>query len=97
MSVNFAIPVGIVIITFISVLLYRFSKNTSNKLMKYIPSIVSALSIALVYLKMSFISQGYEAITDIVVIIFLSFALGVSLLVAVVIDIMNRRKRISLK
>ncbi|OCA81656.1 hypothetical protein A8F94_22605 [Bacillus sp. FJAT-27225] len=95
MSVYIAFSVLIVIFTFVSVLLYRFSKNKSNKLMKYIPSIVTALSIALVYVKMLFLSQGYEPITDIVVIIILSFVLGFSLLAAVFIDIMNRRKRIS--
>lgn len=95
MSVYMAFPVLIVILTFVSVLIYRYSKKRSNKLMKYIPSIVTALCIALVYLKMLFISQGYEPITDIVIIILLSFVLGFSLLVAVVIDIMNRRKRTS--
>ncbi|UOE95183.1 hypothetical protein [Alkalihalobacillus sp. LMS39] len=95
MDVYMAFPVLIVILTFVAVLIYRYSKTRSNKLMKYIPSIVTALCIALVYLKMIFISQGYEPITDIVIIILLSFVLGFSLLVAVVIDIMNRRKRTS--
>ncbi|WP_214483114.1 hypothetical protein [Bacillus sp. SM2101] len=85
----------IVIITFLSVLLYRVSKNKSKKFMKYIPSIVSSLSIVLVYLKMSYVSQGYDPIIDMVVIIFLSIVFGFSLLGAVLIDIINRRKEIS--
>ncbi|MDX8362747.1 MULTISPECIES: hypothetical protein [Bacillaceae] len=85
----------IVIITFLSVLLYRVSKNKSKKFMKYIPSTVSSLSIGLVYLKMSYVSQGYDPIIDMVVIIFLSIVLGFSLLGAVLIDIINRRKEIS--
>ncbi|MDX8367952.1 hypothetical protein [Cytobacillus sp. IB215665] len=95
MSTFIVFLVVIVIIIFISVLLYSLIKNKSKNLMKYIPSIVSALSIVLVYLKMSFISQGYEPITDMVVIIVLSIILGFSLLGAVLIDILNCRKDIS--
>lgn len=97
MSVDFAFLIGIVIVVFVSVLLYRFSKNKSNRLMKYIPAIAFALSIAFVYLKMIFISKGFAPIIDIVVIIFLSIALGVSLLTAVLIEFLNRTKKISVK
>lgn len=91
MSAYLAFLIGIVIITFVSFFLYRFGRNKSNKIMKYIPSIVSALSIALVYLKMTFISQGYQPITDIVIMVILLFVFGISLFLAVLMDFMSRR------
>lgn len=93
MSAYLAFPIGIVIITFVSLFLYRFGRNKSNKILKYIPSILSALSIALVYLKMTYISQGYQPIIDIIIMIILSFVFGISLLVAVLMDIMIRRNK----
>ncbi|WP_163971851.1 hypothetical protein [Oceanobacillus halotolerans] len=61
-------------------------------MMKYIPSIVSAFSIAIVYFKMAFISQGYQPILDIVIMIILSVVLGVSLLGAILMEFSNKRK-----
>ncbi|MEH7126195.1 hypothetical protein V7127_23575 [Bacillus sp. JJ1773] len=92
MNIYFALPIGIVVITFVAVLLYKISKQKSDKLTKYIPSILFAISIALVYFKMFFISKGYDAISDIVVIIFLSVGLGNSLLGAIIIEIINKWK-----
>lgn len=58
--------------------------------MKYLPSIVFAISIALVYFKMLFISKGFNPIIDIVVIIFLSCALGISILVVAIIEVIKK-------
>lgn len=91
MNVYLAFLIGIVIISFVSYYFYRFCSYKSNKMLKYIPSIVSILSIAFVYLKMSFISQGYEPIIDIVMMIILSCVFVFSLLVAVLIDYMNKK------
>lgn len=88
--------IAIVIITLVSFFLYRFGRNKSKKVMKYIPSIVTAISIALVYLKMIFISQGYQPILDIVIMIVLSVLLGFSLLVAVLLDLLNRKNKINI-
>ena len=93
MNGYFALLVGIILIVLVSLFLYRFGKSRSNRLIKYIPAIVCAGSIGLVYVKMTFLSQGYEPITDIVVIIVLSFVLGVSLIAAVVVDIMRLRRQ----
>jgi ABC-type Mn2+/Zn2+ transport system permease subunit len=93
MSSYLALLIGIVIIAFVSLFLYRLGRKKSSEIMKYIPSIVAAISIALVYFKMIFISQRYEPITDIVIMINLSFVFGITLLVAVLMDIMSRRKK----
>jgi NAD/NADP transhydrogenase beta subunit len=93
MDVYLAFLIIIVIITFVSLFIYRFGRNKSKRLTKYIPSIASALSIALIYLKMTFISEGYQPILDIVIMIIISFVLGVSLLIAVVTDLLNNRNK----
>ena len=71
---------------------YKISLKRRNKLIKNIPSIVFAISICMMYLKILFISKGYEAISDIVVIIFLAIGLGSSLLAAIIIEIINKKK-----
>ncbi|GGD25903.1 hypothetical protein [Pontibacillus salipaludis] len=83
--------IGIIMITLLSLLFYKLSRNKSHWLMKYIPSIAAALSFGIVYLKMIFISQSYEPITDIVLMIILSFVFGVSLLAAILIDLVRRK------
>ncbi|MGF2614681.1 hypothetical protein FZC84_17535 [Rossellomorea vietnamensis] len=85
--------IAMVIITFVSFLMYSFGRNRSKNFNKYIPSIASAISIAVFYLKMTFISEGYQPILDIVVIIIMSVVLGVSLLLAVIMDLLNIRDK----
>lgn len=93
MNAYLAFIIAIVIITFVSFFLYRFGKNKSNNLIKYIPAIASAIGIALFYLKLTFISEGYQPILDIVIIIIMSVVLGVSLLIAVIMDLLNIRNK----
>ena len=92
MNLNIAIPIGIAIVIFVAVLLYKISTKRMHKLIKYIPSILFAISICMMYLKILFISKGYEAISDIVVIIILAIGLGSSLLGAIIIEIINKKK-----
>lgn len=91
MNVYLAFLIVTVIIIFVFYFLYKFGRTKSKRLIKYIPSIVSALCIALIYLKMMFISQGYQPIIDIVIMIILSAVLGVSLLIAVIMDLYNKK------
>lgn len=93
MNSYLALLIALVIIMFISVFLYRFGRDKSKRLIKYIPSIASALSIALIYLKMTFISNGYQPILDIVIMIIMSIVLGVSLLISVIMDLLNKRNK----
>ena len=97
MNSYLALLIALVIIMLISLFLYRFGRDKSKRLIKYIPSIASALSIALVYLKMIIISKGYQPILDIVIMIILSVVLGVSLLIAVTMDFLNKRNRNHIK
>ncbi len=55
--------------------------------MKYIPSMVFAISIVLFYLKMVLLSKGYEGILDIVMIINLSVVLFISILLALIMEL----------
>ncbi|WP_345239352.1 hypothetical protein [Pontibacillus salipaludis] len=91
MNAIFILFIGIIMTTLLSLLIYKISPNKSHWLMKYIPSIATALSIGIVYLKMIFISQSYEPITDIVLMIILSFVFGVSLLAAFLIEFASRK------
>jgi hypothetical protein len=93
MSAYLAFLIAVAIIAFVSFFLYRFGRNKSKRLVKYIPSIATAICIALVYLKMTLISQGYEPILDIVIMIVMSLILGVSLLTAVIMDLLNKRNK----
>ena len=93
MNGSFALLIGIFLIALISLFLYRFGKKQSNRLIKYIPAIACAGSIGLVYVKMTFLSEGYEPITDIVIMIVLSCVLGVSLIAAAVMDMTSHRKQ----
>ena len=92
MNINIAIPIGIAVVIFVAVLLYKISTKRTRKLIKYIPSILFAISICMMYLKILFISKGYEAILDIVIIIFLAIGLGISLLGAIIIEFINKKK-----
>lgn len=91
MNAILLLSIGIILTTLLSLLLYQLSRNKSHWLMKYIPSVAAALSIGIVYLKMIFISQSYEPITDIVLMIILSFVLGVSLLSAILIEFISKK------
>jgi 4-amino-4-deoxy-L-arabinose transferase-like glycosyltransferase len=91
MSTYLLLTMGILIIGIVTAQAFKFSNNKSNKLKKFIPSIIFALCIALFYLKMLFVSKGYDAIIDIVFIIFLSIGLGSSLIVALILEFINRR------
>ena len=93
MNSYLAFLITLVIIMLISFFLYRFGRDKSEKLIIYIPSIASALSIVLIYLKMILISNGYQPILDIVIMIIMSVVLGVSLLIAVIMDFLNKRNR----
>lgn len=85
----YLLAIGILILAVVAVWLYQISKKKSKKLLKYIPAILFAVSIALVYFKMLFISKGFEAITDIVAMILLSIGLGIALFTAVIVEIIR--------
>ncbi|WPK11158.1 hypothetical protein R6U77_14865 [Lysinibacillus louembei] len=53
----YLLAIAILILAVIAVWLYQISKKKSKKLLKYIPAILFAVSIALVYFKMLFISK----------------------------------------
>ncbi|KGP91986.1 hypothetical protein N780_15515 [Pontibacillus chungwhensis BH030062] len=91
MNVIFILLIGFIMTVLLSFLFYKLSRNKSHWLMKYIPSITAALSIGIVYMKMLFLSQSYEPITDIVLMIILSLVFGVSLLSAILIDVVRRK------
>ncbi|KAB8138203.1 hypothetical protein F9U64_06125 [Gracilibacillus oryzae] len=92
MSMTFLILFCIVIIFLLWFFFYRFGFHQSNKLIKYILSIISGSGIVLVYLKMSFFSQGYQQIFDMIIIILLTAVFGISLLFAISIDLLLRKK-----
>lgn len=72
MNLVFVFFISILLAGLISVFLYQLGKDSFPQLMKYVPSIASALSIGVIYLKMILISQQYEPITDIVHMMILS-------------------------
>lgn len=87
--------VGVVILGLLAIFLYKFGRtNAGNsgkgKIVKYIPAIFFTGSIGLVLVKMTFISQRYETIVDMILLIILASLLAISLLIAVMMDLLNR-------
>ena len=81
-----AISMAVVMLILLTIL-----KNSgSNHLIKYIPAIVFAVGIILCWLKMLFISEGFEGIYDILLIRLLAILLLVSLLPALFIDLKSK-------
>lgn len=92
MRVQIAFFILIAILTLISVSVYLLSKNQIHKFIKYIPALVAALGIVVVYIKMQFFSEGFEEIYYVITLIFLSVVFGVALLTAIIIEIIQRLK-----
>lgn len=92
MDIQIALLIGGTLIGIASYVTYRIGKAKSNGLFKYIPAIGAAFAIVIFYLKTLFISKGYEGIFDMIVIIFLAYILVISIVVAIIIEIINRRK-----
>ncbi|AQQ53473.1 hypothetical protein [Planococcus lenghuensis] len=70
----------------VSVWIYKVSKYRSNRIGLYAPAIFAAIGILLVIFKYAFVSRGYDAILDIVLIQLFSFLLGVFLLAGLIFD-----------
>lgn len=66
--------------------------NHKIRILKYIPSMVLAIAIGAFYLKMIYVSEGLEEIIDIISMIILSIVLFISLLLAVITEIGNKKK-----
>ncbi|MDE5413636.1 hypothetical protein [Alkalihalobacterium chitinilyticum] len=84
---------GLSLIGCFSWLVYKIEQNQSNRLLKYIPAIASAVGIAFYSIKLQFISTGFEGINDMIIIIFLAISCCTSLIVALVLELINKRRR----
>ncbi|MDQ0257236.1 dolichyl-phosphate-mannose--protein O-mannosyl transferase [Evansella vedderi] len=91
MEVQLSAVFGILIIVLVTFVLYKVGKSRSNKLLKYIPSIACLVGIGVFYFKLNFISVGLEGILDIIMMIFLAITFGLSLVIALVMEFVERR------
>jgi hypothetical protein len=93
MSILLAILTSLIIMGVISFVTFFVVKKVSNNLIKYIPSIAAAFGILFFYIKINFIPyffNTYAVIFDMVVIILLSIMCGVSLLGAIIVELVNK-------
>ncbi|MEB1806050.1 MAG: hypothetical protein LPK26_01905 [Bacillaceae bacterium] len=93
MAYQLALFFGLILIGFFSWMVYQIEQNQSNKLLKYIPAIASAVGIAFYSIKLQFVSTGYTGIYDVIVIIFLAITCSTTLIVALVLELINKKKR----
>jgi len=91
MGAELFLVIVVALIAIFSWVTIKLGKIKTNKLLKFIPSILLALGIGFFYIKLEFISIGYEGIIDIIVIMFLAIACVISLSLAVIIEILDRR------
>jgi Na+-translocating ferredoxin:NAD+ oxidoreductase RnfD subunit len=63
-----------------------------NKFLKYIPAIVSAAIALGFFIKSYFFSEGFEALGYIILMMVSAAVAGISIITAVVLEIVNRRK-----
>lgn len=89
MGIQLALAVSFIFMGAISCVAYLVSKRFSHKLVKYIPAITAVTGIVFFYIKLHFISQGYDGIYDMVAIILLSIILGITLVGAVIIELIQ--------
>lgn len=94
MSLHQLIPVGLFIFLIVAPIIYGLSKEGSKRRTKFIPAFLFALLIVIFYLKFSFVTKGYDQIADVVIIIFSSVGLGISLLMAIAMEFINKRKNV---
>ncbi|MBB6452635.1 asparagine N-glycosylation enzyme membrane subunit Stt3 [Salirhabdus euzebyi] len=92
MDIRIALLIGIFLMGIVFIFFIQLFKRKSTKLLKFIPAIVSAFGMAIFYLKMLFVSQGYDAIYDVLVIIILSVLLSLSLIGAIILQIVEYKK-----
>ncbi|MFA9555734.1 hypothetical protein ACERII_00300 [Evansella sp. AB-rgal1] len=92
MSIQLAIVASVILMGIISYVTYLFSKRSSHKLVKFIPAITAITGIIFFYIKLQFISQGYDVIYDMIAIILLSVVLGFSLIGALIIELIQWKK-----
>jgi putative Mn2+ efflux pump MntP len=65
MSIQAAIAVSLVLMGIMTLISYLIGKRVSNRLIKFIPAIISALGMGFFYIKLNFIpyeSHAYEGI-----------------------------------
>ncbi|WP_216830657.1 hypothetical protein [Alkalihalobacterium elongatum] len=92
MAVQYTLVIGVILIALVSLSVYQIGKAKSKNLVKYIPAKVSVAGIFFFYIKLQFISQGFEGIYDILIIIFLAISFFASILVAIILEIFNKEK-----
>ena len=68
-------------------------KNRKERRKLYYPSIAAVFGMAAVVFKYLFISEGYDGILDVVLLIMLAILLGIFLLTAVSLDVWSRRRK----
>ncbi len=93
MEFQTAIIIVIVLVGIVSLLTYKLGHRKYSRFLKYIPAVASLLGIGFFFIKMKFISIGYEGILDMLFIILLTITFLVSIIEAIIIDVMNKRKK----
>lgn len=92
MSKGIVIVICLLLIVIAIVSTYFLAKIKSSRLYTYIPTGTLALAIMFFYIKLHFISEGFAGIIDIVAIILLAFIFFISLVFAVILDMIYYKK-----
>ncbi|WP_019414893.1 hypothetical protein [Paenisporosarcina sp. TG20] len=96
MSIHIGIVVSIILMAGITLITYYFGNKGSIRLIKYIPAIATATGVLFFYIKLNFIpnqTHAYEEIFDMLAIILLANLCGISLLAAIIMEVVNKRKQ----
>lgn len=95
MSIQLGIVVSIILMGGITLITYYLGNRVSSRLKKYIPAIATAIGVIFFYIKLNFIpnqTPTYKEIYDMLAIILLANLCGISLLVAIIMEVVNKRK-----
>ena len=81
-STYFLVLVLVITLLFFIVPYYLTGRFRKHKLSKYIPSLLSLISLIILYIKATFFQVGYSAIADIVFMLLFAISLVILFLIA---------------
>ncbi|MUK87928.1 hypothetical protein GMD78_05890 [Ornithinibacillus sp. L9] len=97
MSIGLVVVLSIVLMGGMAFLTYLLGRRVSSRLVKYIPAFASLLGLVFFIIKLNFIPyqvHAFEGIFDMVAIIILAITFSCSLIVAIIVEFIQYKRRI---